>query len=500
MLFITGSNGIYAGVDLYATLPFSNPAGNGHWDGIDKYSWQGNTNNLMPIFTGLKGKLNTDYVALNFTTSHYIKDQPYRVCFMSGNTSLAQISFYSEGNESLVFAKRDELKNIDLSKVDKILFGGVSATGSITLDPKSIVLVGQSKITVSPNDTNKGTVYFTVGDDAAQYTSKTVPNHTSVKFYANPNNEKVVFTGWGGDGQGRYVSPTEVKDVTKDLNFIANFVDGIHIKCTVDPSNAAEPDVYQKGHSDWKMTSDGYVASGIATTFGFKDPQERYNFLGWYDETGKELTKEKTYTVDQINAETKVIAKFSTDIQNNTQRYDLSTFKEITNIGNVQSAKYENNELVVKTRGPWNNYFPLYKDLTVTDRTGTGVRLTAKGVTFRIVVKTSENKDFHVIVPESNSYVTSHYKWEDFNMTKDDVAKITQIGLAGNNGENETNRVFNVQEFWLDDIADYDKTIPCYGDEGGQWDWAKNLSSIKQLERLPCLKKVIPVMPTITSF
>lgn len=473
MLFITGSNGIYAGVDLYATLPFSNPAGNGHWDGIDKYSWQGNTNNLMPIFTGLKGKLNTDYVALNFTTSHYIKDQPYRVCFMSGNTSLAQISFYSEGNESLVFAKRDELKNIDLSKVDKILFGGVSATGSITLDPKSIVLVGQSKITVSPNDTNKGTVYFTVGDDAAQYTSKTVPNHTSVKFYANPNNEKVVFTGWGGDGQGRYVSPTEVKDVTKDLNFIANFVDGIHIKCTVDPSNAAEPDVYQKGHSDWKMTSDGYVASGIATTFGFKDPQERYNFLGWYDETGKELTKEKTYTVDQINAETKVIAKFSTDIQNNTQRYDLSTFKEITNIGNVQSAKYENNELVVKTRGPWNNYFPLYKDLTVTDRTGTGVRLTAKGVTFRIVVKTSENKDFHVIVPESNSYVTSHYKWEDFNMTKDDVAKITQIGLAGNNGENETNRVFNVQEFWLDDIADYDKTIPCYGDEGGQWDWAK---------------------------
>ena len=472
MLFITGSNGIYAGVDLYATLPFSNPAGNGHWDGIDKYSWQGNTNNLMPIFTGLKGKLNTDYVALNFTTSHYIKDQPYRVCFMSGNTSLAQISFYSEGNESLVFAKRDELKNIDLSKVDKILFGGVSATGSITLDPKSIVLVGQSKITVSPNDTNKGTVYFTVGDDAAQYTSKTVPNHTSVKFYANPNNEKVVFTGWGGDGQGRYVSPTEVKDVTKDLNFIANFVDGIHIKCTVDP-NAAEPDVYQKGHSDWKMTSDGYVASGIATTFGFKDPQERYNFLGWYDETGKELTKEKTYTVDQINAETKVIAKFSTDIQNNTQRYDLSTFKEITNIGNVQSAKYENNELVVKTRGPWNNYFPLYKDLTVTDRTGTGVRLTAKGVTFRIVVKTSENKDFHVIVPESNSYVTSHYKWEDFNMTKDDVAKITQIGLAGNNGENETNRVFNVQEFWLDDIADYDKTIPCYGDEGGQWDWAK---------------------------
>lgn len=151
----------------------------------------------------------------------------------------------------------------------------------------------------------------------------------------------------------------------------------------------------------------------------------------------------------------------------------------------MQSAAYdaEKKALVVTTMGPWNNYFPLFKDLTVTGRTGTGVRLTAKteeGVKFRIVVKTSDNKDFQVIVPASDSYVTSHYKWEDFKnkldgveMTKDDVAKITEIGLAGNNGENETNRVFYVQEFWLDDIADYDKTIPCYGDEGGVWDWAK---------------------------
>ena len=320
MLFITGSNGIYAGEDLRATLP-TTQAGNGDWTWYpseNKYSWEKPWNNLMPIFTGLKGKLNTDYVALKFTTSKYIKDQPYRVCFMQdGNTQpIAEIRFYSEGDKNLVFADRDELKDKDLSNVDKILFGGASTSGSITLDPASIVLVGQSKITVSPNDTNKGTVYFTVGDDATHYINKTVPNHTSVKFYANPNNEKVVFTGWGGeDGKGRYVSPAEVKDVTKDLEFIANFVDGIHIKCTVDPSNAAEPDVYQKEHSDWKMTSDGYVAPGIATTFAFKNKQERYNFLGWYDETGKKLTKETTYSLDQINEETKVIAKFSHDIK-----------------------------------------------------------------------------------------------------------------------------------------------------------------------------------------
>lgn len=483
MLFITGSNGIYAGEDLRATLP-TTQAGNGDWTWYpseNKYSWEKPWNNLMPIFTGLKGKLNTDYVALKFTTSKYIKDQPYRVCFMQdGNTQpIAEIRFYSEGDKNLVFADRDELKDKDLSNVDKILFGGASTSGSITLDPASIVLVGQSKITVSPNDANKGSVYFTVGNDAKQQTSAIVPNHTNVKFYAKPNTENVVFTGWGEDGIGRYSNPTQV-EVTKDLNFIANFADGIHIKCTVDPSNAAEPDVYQKGHLDWKLPSDGYVGPGLATTFGFKNQQERYNFLGWYDETtGKKLTKETTYTVDKINAETNVIAKFSTDIQNNTKRYDFSKFT-LTNQGaHVQSAEYNKSEdaLKVTTEWAWDNYFPLYKDLNGTN--STGVRLTAKGVKFRIIAKTSDkdNNTFKVNVPESNDYVTRHYKWEDFvnqktaaKMTQADVEKITQIGLAGDNGTTETDKVFYVKDFWLDDIADYDKTIPCYGDEGGKRD------------------------------
>lgn len=323
MLFITGSNGIYAGEDLKATL--STPASHGKWDSNNKqYSWDLIYDNLMPIFTGLKGKLNTDYVALKFTTSDYM-GQPYRVCFMQdGNTTpIAEIRFYSKGEKNFAFAGRDELKDKDLSQVDEILFGGASASGSITLDPKSIVLVGQSKITVSPIDANKGSVYFTVGNDAKQQTSATVPNHTNVKFYAKPNTENVVFTGWGEDGIGRYSNPTQV-EVTKDLNFIANFADGIHINCTVEPVGAAEPDVYQKGHSDWKMPSDGYVAPGQATTFAFKNKQERYNFLGWYDETGNELTKETTYTVDQIKAETKVIARFSRDIK------EINEEREIT--------------------------------------------------------------------------------------------------------------------------------------------------------------------------
>lgn len=311
MFFITGSNGIYAGADLKATL--SEPASHGSWNQkTNQYSWNDRTDNLMPIFTGLKGKLNTDYVALKFTTKKYVEGQPYRVCFMEdGKTEpTAEIPFYSDGVKDLAFAIREELKNKDLSQVDKILFGGFSPSGSITLDPNSIVLVGQ--------------------------------------------------------------------------------------------------------------------------------------------------------------------------LQNNTQRYDLSKFV-LTNQGtNVQSATYDVTEkaLKVMTKDAWNNYFPLYKDLNGT--TSTGVRLHATGVKFRIVAKTSDGKTFQVNVPANDDYVTRHYKWEDFvlqnnttKMTEADVAKITQIGLAGDNAAGETDKVFYVKEFWLDDIADYDKTIPCYGDEGGKWDWDK---------------------------
>lgn len=331
MLFITGSNGIYAVDDLTTELSHPSIQGNGFWDSSNNvYSWEKGSYNLMTIFTGLEGKLGKDYVALKFTTSKYTNS--YRVCFMDGDVNVAQIDCYSEGAKYLDFSNRNELKGKDLSKVDNIKFGGNTGKGSITLDPASIVLVGQSQV-----------------------------------------------------------------------------------------------------------------------------------------------------------------------IQNNTKRYDFSQFEPVNSVGNVQSAAYdaEKKALVVKTKGRLNNYFPLYKekDLTVTDRTGTGVRLTAmtaEGVTFRIVVKTSDNKTFQVIVPESSSrYVTRHYKWEDFEkqwdgvkMTKDDVAKITEIGLAGNNGENETDRVFYVQEFWLDELEiNKECTIKVDGITRKYWLYVP--SSLREKKNLP---------------
>lgn len=309
MLFITGSNGIYAGEDLEAMLPSSPTTfgSSGKWDGTNKYSWTAQWDNLMPIFTTItKGTLNTDYVALKFTTSNYIS--PYRVCFMNGSV-VKTVTLESAGEQTIELSKLG-----DLSQVDNIKFGGNSDNGSITLAPNSIVLVGQ--------------------------------------------------------------------------------------------------------------------------------------------------------------------------LQNNTQRYDFSNFT-LTNQGaHVQSAEYNKSEdaLKVTTEWAWDNYFPLYKDLNGTN--STGVRLTAKGEKFRIIAKTSDKdkNSFKVNVPESNGYVTNHYKWEDFvnqstgaKMTETDVAKITQIGLAGDNDDNNaTNMVFYVKDFWLDDIADYNKTIPCYGYEGGRKDEANN--------------------------
>lgn len=317
MLFITGSNGIYAGEDKPATLP-TTQAGNGDWTwnpSENKYSWQSKWNNLMTIFTGLEGKLNTDYVALKFTTSYCNYTSQYRVCFMNGSDVVATHTLDYAGKITIKISELKVEKGKDLSQVDNIKFGGASAGGSIILYPNSVVLVGQ--------------------------------------------------------------------------------------------------------------------------------------------------------------------------LQNNTKRYDFSNFT-LTNQGaHVQSAEYIKSEdaLKVTTEWAWDNYFPLYKDLNGTN--STGVRVTARGVKFRIIAKTSGEKEnsFKVNVPESNGgYVTRHYKWEDFvnqstgaKMTEADVAKITQIGLAGDNDDNNaTNMVFYVSGFWLDDIADYEKTIPCYGDEGGQWDWAKN--------------------------
>lgn len=359
MLFITGSNGIYAGEDLTATI--GTPASQGSWDAsTGTYKWTRSYDNLMPIFRITKGTLKTDYVALKFTTKNYVQDHPYRVCFMDGEALVATVPFYSEGEKTIKISELKVNEDKDLSQVDNIRFGGNTDSGSITLDPNSIVLIGQSQVKVSPSEANKGTVYFTVGNDTQQYTEAKVPNHTNVKFYAQPNTGNVVFTGWEVAGKVIYDNPAEV-EVTGDLNVKAKFPDGIHISCTVDPNGAAEPVVYQKEHPEWKLPVDGYVGPGQATTFAFKNMKEQYKFLGWYDANNNNnlLSKETSYTVDKINVETNVIAKFSTSeinkecditVDGKTRKYWLYVPASVAGKKDVP--------VVFSLHGRYNNYNP----------------------------------------------------------------------------------------------------------------------------------------------
>ena len=138
LLLLMGVVGQVSATKVFAT--FGTPAGNGSWDGdTQTYSWTGSYSNLMPIFTFSNGEL-AECTALHLTTSDYV-DGPYRVCFMNGSTAVATITFYSASEKNLVLSERGETKDIDLSAITSIQFGGASGAGSVKLDPSSVYLV-----------------------------------------------------------------------------------------------------------------------------------------------------------------------------------------------------------------------------------------------------------------------------------------------------------------------------------------------------------------------
>lgn len=151
---------------VYAT--WGTPANEGKWDAdTETYSWTQSYSNLATIFETPNGML-AQCTSIHLTTSGYIADCPYRVCFMKGSDVVATIAFYSEGQKDLVFSERNETKDLDLSEVTHISFGGASPSGSITV--KNVYLE-QLDITVSnPHETPLTSAMFhgwtTSGADA----------------------------------------------------------------------------------------------------------------------------------------------------------------------------------------------------------------------------------------------------------------------------------------------------------------------------------------------
>jgi len=147
LALLFGAVGGVKATKLYAT--YGTPADKGSWNAeTGVYSWTGSYSNLMDLFVFGAGEL-ANYESLHFTTSDYV-DGPYRVCFMTGSTATATIAFYSAGEKNLVLSERDETKNLDLSQITSIKFGGASDAGSITITGKPYL---KKSTTVSYDET-----------------------------------------------------------------------------------------------------------------------------------------------------------------------------------------------------------------------------------------------------------------------------------------------------------------------------------------------------------
>lgn len=134
-LLIVGVGGAKA-VTLNAS--FQKPADNGAWNGeTNTYTWTASYNNLMTIFEFPNGEL-TNYTKIHLevaqTTHHN-----FRFCLMNGSTTLGTVVCWSSGTKDITFSEHNDTKNVDLSQVTHIAFGGASAPGEGE-DPYSCVL------------------------------------------------------------------------------------------------------------------------------------------------------------------------------------------------------------------------------------------------------------------------------------------------------------------------------------------------------------------------
>ena len=204
--------GAVGGFSAYAVTTknavFETPASNGSWnEETNTYSWTLGYSNLMTIFQFPTGDLG-NYTSIHMTTSEYT--DAYRICFMNGSDAVATIAFYSAGQKDINFADRDETKNLDMSTITHISFGGASASGSIVLN--NVYLEGPDPVLPTIEDDapwtasevgegnfmlyNVGTgQYLTKGNgwgtQASITTDKTAGNGFAVELIAVGDNFKI---------------------------------------------------------------------------------------------------------------------------------------------------------------------------------------------------------------------------------------------------------------------------------------------------------------------
>lgn len=484
------------GAELPARL--GTPAGNGTWNEDTKtYTWNSNTNNLMDLFKDhdLTNKLGTEYAAIVITTSNY-SNQPYRIVFLDENINIiATISFYSAGEKTLVFADRNETKDKNLSSVRYIRFGGDSGNGSITLDYSKTKLVGH-KVNFKATPNGQGNVTATYYGKDFQPGNAVAPG-TQLTLTATPTGDNLFWTWrqkingtyenqWHGSYTAGFNAATSTATITQDLDLQADF-SSIWLRAKQKDTDKEYGSVKILQYGNDKGTE--YHTTPWPGDIKFvAENSDKGSFVGWYKDesyntpadTEKKGEKtytytDKTYCPPQItNDNFTLYAKFECNIQNNTQSVPLNVDISSLNKGsNVKNVVYNtDNELAVTTINTYDNVLYL-KTFKTGENKGTGIRIHARGAKYRLIVRLDSNKDSTKVIyindATDNNYVTRHSSWKDFGLTDEQINRITDVGVAGNNPPNDNNSyIFYVKYFWIDDIADYDHTIACYGAENGQ--------------------------------
>lgn len=271
----------------------------------------------------------------------------------------------------------------------------------------------------------------------------------------------------------------EKKLFEKDITFTPEFVKGIKVSALAEVGGTAK---YSLDNIDQENGSLYLPDKSFVFT---ATPYKGYTFSGWYNSSTL-VSSENPYTTSTITADLTLTAKFECNIANNTQKVDLSKYYEPG--GNVDNTatKWDdkNKTLSVTTKGQWDNV--LYLTKINNENRGTGIRIHASGKPYRVIVRFNEKvenetksltKDIKIDEStEENDYHTHHYSWKKFGLTDAQISQITDVGVAGlNTTTDETKYTFYVKHFWIDDIADYDHTIACYGEEKGEYNWGSNV-------------------------
>lgn len=122
-IMLLGMGGVISvnAVTLKAT--FDTPAANASWDeATNTYTWTASTNNLMTMFTFPNGELKM-YSKIHLEVAQD-SHQNFRFCLMNGGEPLGEVVCWSSGTKDITFSEHANTKDVDLSQVTHIAFGG----------------------------------------------------------------------------------------------------------------------------------------------------------------------------------------------------------------------------------------------------------------------------------------------------------------------------------------------------------------------------------------